>query len=197
MNTIANTGLMEFRARLHPFKKARAVKTQLRTGKAEPGELFFWNSNMLFIFVCDTSLNHTFYPLSECEPCVCLCEDILETVKMVYTVQCSAKFAEFRNNFAGLDECIHLLTKQVCCNLGHSLPEPLMRDFLSQWIAFWSLARRKIPEASSQHFPNSSLLLQKSTSQEIFELQCCHIWGFCHIPCSDWPLPWPHDLPLS
>lgn len=57
-------------------------------------------------------------------------------------------------------------TKPVCCNLGHSLPEPLMRDFLSPWIAFWSLARSEIPQVSSQHFLNSSLLLQKSTSQE-------------------------------
>lgn len=41
MNTIANTGLMEFGAHLYPLKKARAVKAQLRTGEAEPGELFF------------------------------------------------------------------------------------------------------------------------------------------------------------
>lgn len=66
-------------------------------------------------------------------------------------------WTKFRSNFAGLDECKHLLTKQVCWNLGHSLPEPLMRDFLSQWIAFWSLARGGILEVSSQHFPNSSL----------------------------------------
>ena len=44
---------------------------------------------------------------------------------------------------------------------------------------------------------HSSFLLQKCTSQEIFEFQCRHIWGFCHIPCSDWPLPWPQDFLLE
>lgn len=61
-----------------------------------------------------------------------------------------------------------LPTKQVCCNLGHSLPEPLTRDFLSRWISYWSTVRSEIPAVSSQHFSlHSSLLLQKSMSQEI------------------------------
>lgn len=63
---------------------------------------------------------------------------------------------------------MHLHTKRVCCNLGHSLPKPLTGDFLPRWIAFWSLARNEIPEVSSQHFPNSSSLLKKSMGQEIF-----------------------------
>lgn len=72
-----------------------------------------------------------------------------------------------------------MLTEPVCCNLGHSLPEPVMRDFLSRWIAFWSLARSEIPQVSAQHFPNSSFLLQNPAARRGFVLllvlQCHHL----------------------
>lgn len=43
MATVVNTRLIEFRAHLQPFekKKARAVKIQLETVKAEPRDPFF------------------------------------------------------------------------------------------------------------------------------------------------------------
>lgn len=55
------------------------------------------------------------------------------------------------------DSCIlrwmyRVANKLVFCNLGHSQPEPLMRDFLSRWISYWSPVRSEIPAVSSQHF---------------------------------------------
>lgn len=41
MAAMANTRLIDFGAYLFPLKKAKAVKTQLRTVKSEPRDLFF------------------------------------------------------------------------------------------------------------------------------------------------------------
>lgn len=85
---MVDIGLMNFRAHLQLLGKTRAVNTIRGSAKAEPRELF-WNSNTLFIFVCDTPFTRAQNPS---ELCVRVCEDIPEHYKD--NVHNSAKFAK-------------------------------------------------------------------------------------------------------